>query len=407
MIFGKKKPDDINATDAFKLLNTWQSQFIPFSGNAWDVSTVRAAIHSFARRAAKIQPRHIRRADGKISDAPSGLNNLLQFRPNPLSTAYKFYYRIAAQYKLYNNAFIYPVWGKTGKLEALYNINANTINLVEYNGELFCNFRFMNGNQYTFPYTDFIHIGSMFADNDIFGDSNKAILPVLDTADKLEQSMAKSAELVAVVRGILKYSAVAKNEDLNKRRDEFIKDNLRMEHNGAGVIVTDNKYEYTPINDKQTPIPQGQLTHVKSEIYDYFGTNEDIVQNKATLEQEDCFYEGEIKPFMIQLQQAFTNCIFSDRERGCGNEIVAEGDKLQFAKMSDKLSAVKHLSDMGAITLDQALVTLGFPAIGGEEGSRRVQTLNMINATRADEYQLGDEEQDKKADPKEEGDNNV
>ena len=91
MIFGKKKPDDINATDAFKLLNTWQSQFIPFSGNAWDVSTVRAAIHSFARRAAKIQPRHIRRADGKISDAPSGLNNLLQFRPNPLSTAYKFY----------------------------------------------------------------------------------------------------------------------------------------------------------------------------------------------------------------------------------------------------------------------------------------------------------------------------
>jgi hypothetical protein len=110
---------------------------------------------------------------------------------------------------------------------------------------------------------------------------------------------------------------------------------------------------------------------------------------------------------MIQLQQAFTNCIFSDRERGCGNEIVAEGDKLQFAKMSDKLSAVKHLSDMGAITIDQALVTLGFPAIGGEEGSRRVQTLNMVNAARADEYQLGDEKQDKNADPKEEDDNNV
>ena len=40
--------------------------------------------------------------------------------------------------------------------------------------------------------------------------------------------------------------------------------------------------------------------------------------------------------------------------------------------------------------LDQALVTLGFPPIGGEEGKRRVQTLNMVNAEKADEYQLGE-----------------
>ena len=39
--------------------------------------------------------------------------------------------------------------------------------------------------------------------------------------------------------------------------------------------------------------------------------------------------------------------------------------------------------------LDQALTTLGFPPIGGEEGKRRVQTLNMVNAALADKYQLG------------------
>ena len=39
--------------------------------------------------------------------------------------------------------------------------------------------------------------------------------------------------------------------------------------------------------------------------------------------------------------------------------------------------------------LDQALTTLGYPPIGGEEGKRRVQTLNMVNAEKADEYQLG------------------
>lgn len=388
-IFGKRKPQDLNGYTEYKLLNSYQSNFIPFSGNAWEVNTVRAAIHSFARRAATVQPRHIRRGDGKMLDVTSELNNILQYQPNPYTTAYKFYYRIAAQYKLYNNAFVYPVWAPNGKLEALYNINAQEVQLLEHEGELFCKFRFYNGKSYTFPYADFIHIGSMFADNDIFGADNAAIMPVLQTANTFNQSMSKFAELVAIIRGILKVQASTKNEDLKARRDDFIRDNLKMENNGAGVIVTDNKYDYTPIQDKQTPIPQGQLAYIKGEIYDYFGTNEQIVQNKATAEQEDDYYEGEIKPFLMQIQQAFTNCIFTRKERGYGNEIVAEGNKLQYAKLSDKLAAVKYLSEIGGLMLDQALTTLGFPPIGGEEGKRRVQTLNMVNAALADAYQLG------------------
>ena len=388
-IFGKRKPQYLNGYTEYKLLNSYQSNFIPFSGNAWEVNTVRAAIHSFARRAATVQPRHIRRGDGKMLDVTSELNNILQYQPNPYTTAYKFYYRIAAQYKLYNNAFVYPVWAPNGKLEALYNINAQEIQLLEHAGELFCKFRFYDGKSYTFPYADFIHIGSMFGDNDIFGADNAAIMPVLQTANTFNQSMSKFAELVAIIRGILKVQASTKNEDLKARRDDFIRDNLKMENNGAGVIVTDNKYDYTPISDKQTPIPQGQLAYIKGEIYDYFGTNEQIVQNKATAEQEDDFYEGEIKPFFMQIQQGFTNCIFTRKERGYGNEIVAEGNKLQYAKLSDKLAAVKYLSEIGGLMLDQALTTLGFPPIGGEEGKRRVQTLNMVNAALADKYQLG------------------
>lgn len=401
-IFGKRPQSGEGYTE-YKLLNSYQSNFIPFSGNAWEVNTVRAAIHSFARRAATVQPRHIRRGDGKMLDIEDSVyNNILQFQPNPQTTAYKFYYRLAAQYKLYNNAFVYPVWGNKGQLEALYVINAQEIQLLEHAGELFCRFRFYNGKSYTFPYSEIIHIGSMFADNDLFGSNNEAIMPVLQTANTFNQSMSKFAELVAIVRGILKVQASTKTEDLKARRDDFIRDNLKMENNGAGVIVTDNKYDYTPISDKQTPIPQGQLAYIKSEIYDYYGTNENIVQNKATPEQEDDFYEGEVKPFLMQIQQAFTNCFFSRKERGFGNEIVAEGNKLQYAKLSDKLAAVKYLSEIGGLMLDQALVTLGFPPIGGEEGKRRVQTLNMVNAEKADEYQLG--EKTKTEEPKAEDD---
>ena len=94
----------------------------------------------------------------------------------------------------------------------------------------------------------------------------------------------------------------------------------------------------------------------------------------------------------MQIEQTFTNKLFSTREKGFGNEIVAEGNKLQYARLSDKLSTVKYLSEIGGLMLDQALVTLGFPPIGGEEGKRRIQTLNVVNAAKADKYQLGEED---------------
>lgn len=392
-IFGNKK-ERIVENQQFRLLNSWQTTFVPFSGNSYDVNIVRAAVDSFARRAAIVKPKHIRREEDKINDITrSKINILLQFKPNPYSSAYKFYYRLATQYKLYNNAFIYPVWNlKNGELEALYNINANSIELVEHNNELFCKLSFNDGKTYTCAYSDLIHISSHVNNNDIFGESNKPIASVLKTALTFNESMSKYAELVSVIRGILKAQVTTKADDLNKRRDEFIKDNLRMENNGAGIIITDSKYDYTPLNDKQTPIPAAQLQYVKSEVYDYFGTNENIVQNKESSEEANAYFNGELKPFFEQLSQALTNGLFSGKQPSFGNEIICEGSRLQNEKLSEKTTAVKFLAEIGAITIDQALSIYNLPTIGGEEGSRRVQTLNMVNANKADKYQLGEED---------------
>ena len=404
-IFGKRPDKDNGTYSTYRLLNSYSSEFVPFSGNAWFDDKVRSSVDSFARRAATVQPRHIRRNNGAEISVNDRMNRILQFEPNPYSTAYKFYYRLAANYKVFNGAFIYPVWDPvTGELQALYNINASDVELKEHSGQIFVQFSFANGNKYTCLYEDVIYIGRHFLDNDIFGSNNAPLLPVLQTADTFNQSMSAFAKLVAVIRGILKVNSGSKNEDLRKRRDDFVKDNLQIENNGAGIIVHDNKFEYTPINDKTTPIPDKQLEYVKNSIYDYYGTNEAIVQNKETPDQATAFYEGELMPFFTQLSQALTNCLFTRTERGYGNEIVADINTLQYAKITDKLNTVKYLSDIGALTLDQALTTLGFPPIGGDDGRRRVQTLNMINAAKADDYQLGEG-----GDPKpnnDEGENN-
>lgn len=401
-IFGTRPVKAPESYTDYRLLNSYTSSFSAFSGDAWSDDKVRAAVDSFARRAAVVQPRHIRRDDGAEISISDKLNRILQFEPNPYSTAYKFYYRLAANYKINNGAFVYPDWDPvTGDLRALYNINAGDVQLKEYAGEMFVQFTFTNGNKYTYPYEDLVYVGRHFLDNDVFGSSNRPLLPVLETANTFNQSMSAFARLVAVIRGILKVQGGVKNEDLTKRRDEFVRDNLRLENNGAGIVVTDNKYDYTPISDKTTPIPDKQLEYIKNSIFDYFGTNDAIVQNKETPEQASAFYEGELKPFFMQLSQALTNCLFTTKERGYGNEIVADINTLSFAKIGDKMQAVKYLSDIGALTLDQALTTLGFPPIGGEEGRRRVQTLNVVNADKADEYQLGEGEGKPDPEPKE------
>ncbi|PWM75480.1 MAG: hypothetical protein DBX59_01800 [Bacillota bacterium] len=387
-IFGPRPTSAGNNAPPYRLLSSWDSSFTPFAGTAWDIATVRAAVDAWARNAAKIQPRHIRRTGGQRVEVQDRINRILQISPNPYMTAFAMWYKVAAQFVTYNNAFLLPVFDGLGQLEAIYPINADRVELVECMGVMFARMTFATGSVYSCPYDQIIHLRRHFLDNDIFGDDNRPLTPTLETADAFNQSMSKFASLVSVIRGILKANSVTKGEDLNKRREDFIRDNLRMENNGAGVIVVDSKYEYTPINEKATPLPTGQLEFVRREIYDYFGVNEEIVQNKADAEGMDAFYRGQLTPFYMQLSQALANAIFTERERAHGNEIVCELDRIQFETLDKRVAAAQFLTNIGAVTLDQVLDIFGFPPIGGEEGSRRVQTLNMVNAQIIDNYQL-------------------
>ena len=311
-IFGKKQQSDKDF-HAYKLLSSWESTFSPYSGNMWDINTVRSAVDAFARRASTAQPRHVRQSPETTVSVNDYVDRILQYQPNPYMTAADFYYKLAAQYKVYNNAVAYPVFDSQRRLVAIYPINAQYFELLEYMGTLYCRFKFATGASYICEYSRIIHIRRHFLENDIFGDDNRPLNPVLKTANTFNQSMSKFAELVAVIRGILKVSNAVKNEDLNRRRDDFVRDNLRMENNGAGIVVTDSKYDYTPLNDKTTPIPANQLEYIKTEIYDYLGVSKEIVENTATPQQEQAFYSGEIAPFFRKLTQAFTNVLVSKR----------------------------------------------------------------------------------------------
>ena len=380
--------------EACRLLNSWQTRFTPFSGDAYSQAQVRTAVHTFAKRAACAQVRHIKRDVQKdtVDDVPgSPVPHLLNVRANPTATAYKLLYRAATHYKLYNNAFLYPVYEyneftKREELKAIYNINASSIELVEYQNEVFCVFEFLtSGERYIVPYVDVIHVAAHVNQNDIFGESNKPIQGTLKVSHSLKQSVEKYAELIQVIRGILVVKTAIKDEDLKDARDRFIKNNLSMDVEGGGIIVSDNKFEYRPLDRKSTPIPTAQLEFVKNEVFEYFGVNGKIVRSEATGDEETAYYNGEILPFYTQLSQSLTSCLC----RSDHTEIVCAGAPLKYMSPEKKLTVAKGMYDIGALMVDEVRDVFGFSPYGGEEGKRRFQSLNFVDAQKAEEYQIG------------------
>lgn len=392
-IFGTRKKKKDVTYEICRLLNSWQTTFTPFSGDAYSQAQVRTAVNAFAKRAALVKPRHVQynpqlEVYEEVKNSP--LHRLLCVKPNDTATAYKLFYRAATHYKLYNNAFLYPVYEinkftKQEEITAIYNINASRVELVEYEKEIFCVFEFnTTGERYIVPYCDMIHIVAHCNENDIFGESNKPIRTTLKMGHSLKQSVEKYAELAQVLRGILTVqNGVTKDSDLAAARDKFIENNLQMDSDTGGIIVTDGKFKYEQLKNETALIPTSQLKFVKDEIYEYYGANEKIVKNEATPEEENAYHNGELMPFFEQLEQALTACLCRD-----GTEMRCASSRLFNASLKDKTDTLKFLASVGGVTLDTVLEMYGLPPVGGEDGKRRVQSLNYAAADIVDKYQL-------------------
>jgi len=155
--------------------------------------------------------------------------------------------------------------------------------------------------------------------------------------------------------------------------------------NGAGVVATDQKMSYQPIESKPVILNADQAKEVKSKIYDYLGITEPIVNSSYTEDQYSAFYESTLEPIATALSQEFTAKLFNDREQAYGNSILFESGRLQFTSNKTKVELIKELMPMGLLTINQALEILNLPSV--TDGDKRLQALNMIDAAQAAAYQ--------------------
>jgi len=391
MIFGggNKPRQPTGQATQLKMMTGYIPIFSQFGNEAYSSDVVRATVDAIARNGAKLQPKHIRResASSSVTLVDDKIQYLLDTQPNPYMNAYAFRYKIITQLYMQNNAFVYIGLDAVGNVKGFYPINASNTEFLEYQGEMYVKFLFMTGDTITVPYVQLIHLRRFFYKNDIFGETNDyALFPTLELIHTTDQGIINAIKSSAFLRGILKFTQLLKRQDKKDRTKDFMDDYMTINNNG-GVASVDGAMEYQELKSDPKIVNSFQMDFIEQKVYKYFGVNKSIVMSDYTEAQWNAFYESILEPISIQMSQEFTAKLFTDREQGFGNEIIYEANRLQYASNTTKVAVGTFLTNVGAASLDQILDMFNMPTIGGEEGSRRVQTLNMVNAAKADQYQ--------------------
>lgn len=384
LINSRKKDRQLERAE---LLNGQTVAFTAWNGNAYANDIARGAIDSIARNISKLKGRHIVvYGDVRKPGTDTRLNRILQVQPNQYMNASDLLYKLATHYYLFNNAFAYIDKDERGNVVAVYPITCTQADfLSDTNGEMFVQFRFKNGNTVVLPYADIVHLRRNYNSNELLGDDNGALYPALELAHTQNQGIVNGIKNGATIRGMLKYSNVLAPEVLKADKERFIADYLDVSNNG-GIIATDNKADYIPLENKPVNIDADQMKATATKIYDYLGISEKIVNSTYNEDEWGAFYESVIEPFAILLSLEFTRKIFNAREQAYGNQIVFDSGRVIYSNNQTRLNMIKELVPYGLLTVNEAREILNLAPV--EDGDRRLQTLNVVDASKANEYQL-------------------
>lgn len=391
-IFGKKSDKQKNVTQTqFQLLSGWNTQFSTLPEGTYNSKIARQVIDRIATHCAKLVPKHIQ---GSITNNIRGdINFLLSNQPNPLMNTFDFIYRVISLLYTDCNAFIFIAKDNLGNITGFYPVLATTYELLEgVDGTMYLQFDFINGKTYTLPYLELIHLRLFYNRNDIFGMSNKVLQTDLNTAHTVSEGIDKAIKTTSNLKGILQYeNSMLKEEDLKKSKNNFVTDFLNMDNEG-GIAALDAKAKFQAVDLKPITLDNEQLKQVNYNIFDYFGVSEKIINNSFTEEEWNAFYEGVVEPRAIQMGQAFTNKIFKIKSIKEGHQIVFTANRLQYASLKTKTDLLRVVAPWAMLKVDEGREILDLPPLGGEEGNRILQSLNNIDSTIANQYQVGGEE---------------
>lgn len=346
-IFGKKQEKQIEkqAYSFFKTFNGYTPVFTSWGGAIYEVELVRAVIHAKATQCSKLK------VEIKGSAHPSLASNLRD-SPNAFQTWSQFMYRLSTILDVQNTAFIVPVEDEYGNQTGMYPVLPSMAELLEYNGIVYIRYRFATGES---EIIEFRRCGIMTKfqySNDFFGENNVALSPTMELINIQNQGINEATKQGASFRFMARQVNFSNEEDLAKTSKSFTEQNFKNE--SSAVLLFPNTWDgIKQIVSKPYVVDSAQMEQIRNNVFDYFGSNEKIVQNKAYGDEWNAYYEGAIEPFAIQFSEVSTRMTYSQNERTRGNQIIATTNRIQHWSTQDKLSLAQLFGDRGYAQTDE------------------------------------------------------
>lgn len=328
----------------------------PRLSSAYENDLVRASVDTRARHISKLN------IDIFGSGKPSTTTKLRK-APNDLCSWSQWLYRVSTILDNENNCFIVPTFDSVGNVSGLFPVLPSKCELVEYKGEPYIRYTFSNGNTAAMELKACGILTRFQYKDDILGGSRTALDNTLDVLDTQSKAVVQAMKDSLGIKFVAQMSNFSKADDLRKEREQFNENNFKSESKG-GVVLFPNTYkDIKQVNHQPYVVSGEQSNMIRNNVFDFFGVSENLIQNRATNEELDCFYNGVIEPFAIQLSEVITKMIFTDLEQANGNKIFFGANRLQYMSVSEKVQLVQQLGDRGMLTINEARELFNYPPL--------------------------------------------
>lgn len=356
----KNRPKPVGKYEGgFKLLNGYEPHFSRFGGGLYESELVRAAINARATHISKLK------VETRGAARPA-LQNKLSHGPNQFQTWGQFLYRLSTILDVHNTAFIVPVYDEYGEPSGIYAPLPDRCEVVQYNEVPYLKYKFNWGETAAIELS-FCGIMTKFQyKNDFFGETNHALLPTMDLISIQNQGIEEGVKSSASYRFMATVSNFSRTEDLKNERQRFSNENLSKDANGGGLLLFPNTYkDIQQIKSSPFVADAQTMEAIKANVFEYFGVNEDILENKAYGDAWAAFYEGAIEPFAVQFSEVMTKMLFTLREQTQGNAVMASANRLQYLSNSEKLNVSSQMLDRGIMSINDIREIWNLPPVEG------------------------------------------
>lgn len=351
-----------DAEKIFQTLTAYRPVYTSWGGKLYESEIVRAAIDARARHVSKLKIEC-------IGTANPSLQSKLEQGPNQWQTWSQFLYRTSTILDINNTAFIVPVFDDRMIITGVFTVLPTSCAIIDYKGEPWLRYKFRNGAVGAVEMRKCAILTKHQYERDFFGDSNRALHETMQLIHIQNEGIEEAVKNTSTFRFMAELTNFSDPDDVANERKRFTALNLSSESEAGGFLLFPNTYRNVKqIDVKPYTVDADQMAAIRTNVYNYFGVNEEILQNKAYGDAWSAFYEGAVEPFAIQFSEAVTKMLFSEGERARGTQLMATSNRLQYLSNADKLNVSSQLLDRGIFSINDVREIWNLaPVEGGDQ----------------------------------------